>query len=81
MIHIFGDSHSQFSFKNLNLQYTDNSQYSITMFRIGWDNIIINYNKNNIKPNDIIIIGYGEVDCRCHIQRQINLGKKWRWYN
>ena len=74
MIHIFGDSHSQYSFNNLELQYIDNSWSSITMFRIGRDNIIIRFNKNNIKPNDIIIIGYGEVDCRCHIQKQIDLG-------
>ena len=75
MIHIFGDSHSHDSFNNLELPYIDNSHGGITMFRTGRDNIIIHFNKNNIKPNDIIIIGYGEVDCRCHIQKQINLGK------
>jgi len=46
------------------------------MFRIGRDNVIINYDKNTItSENDMIIISYGEVDCRCHIQRQINNGK------
>jgi hypothetical protein len=44
------------------------------MFRIGRDNIIINFNKDIIQKDDIIILSYGEVDCRCHIQRQINLG-------
>lgn len=46
------------------------------MFRIGRDNIIINFNKNTINKGDIVVLSYGEVDCRCHIQRQINLGKE-----
>jgi len=46
------------------------------MFRIGRDNIIINYNKDLIiSENDLLIFSYGEVDCRCHIQRQINTGR------
>lgn len=45
------------------------------MHRIGRDNIIINFNKNEHDINSIICFGYGEVDCRCHIQRQINLGR------
>jgi len=76
MIYIYGDSHAHFSFKNLNLKYKDLHCSSITMFRIGRDNVIINYDKNTItSENDMIIISYGEVDCRCHIQRQINNGK------
>lgn len=75
MIHIYGDSHAFFSFKNLKLDYRDYHCASITMFRIGRDNIIINFDRNNIQKNDIIILSYGEVDCRCHIQRQINIGK------
>lgn len=75
MIYIYGDSHAFFSFKNLQLYHRNLRCNSITMFRIGRDNIIINYNKNIIRKDDIIILSYGEVDCRCHIQRQINLGK------
>jgi hypothetical protein len=44
------------------------------MFRIGRDNIIINYNKDSIQKGDTIVLSYGEVDCRCHIQRQVNVG-------
>lgn len=44
------------------------------MFRIGRDNIIINFNKDEHNENSIIVMVYGEVDCRCHIQRQINMG-------
>ena len=45
------------------------------MFRIGRDNTIIHYNKNAIHENDTIVLSYGEVDCRCHIQRQIHNGR------
>jgi hypothetical protein len=46
------------------------------MFRIGRDNIIINFNKDEINyEKDLVVLSYGEVDCRCHIQRQINTGK------
>lgn len=74
MIYIFGDSHASYSFRNLKLEYRDLHMASITMFRIGRDNIIINFNKNIIQKDDIIVMAYGEVDCRCHIQRRINLG-------
>ena len=75
MIHIYGDSHAYFSFVNLKLDYKDHHCNSVTMFRIGRDNVIINFNKNDIIRNDIIVLSYGEIDCRCHIQRQINIGR------
>jgi hypothetical protein len=75
MIHIYGDSHSKLNFRNLKLPNINHSVNSITMFRIGRDNIIIGFDKNTIQKKDIIIICYGEIDCRCHIQKQINLGK------
>jgi len=75
MIHIYGDSHAEYSFKNLSLPHVNHREYSITMFRIGRDNTIINFNINELNPNDIIVLVYGEVDCRCHIKRQINLGR------
>jgi len=73
MIHIYGDSHARALFKDLKIPNTNYFKDSITMFRIGRDNIIINFN-NNITKDDVVCITYGEVDCRCHIQRQINLG-------
>ena len=76
MIHIFGDSHAHFSFRNLKLVYNDLFCSAITMFRIGRDNNIINFKKNTINKGDMIVLSYGEVDCRCHIKRQINLGKE-----
>jgi hypothetical protein len=76
MIYIYGDSHANFSFKNLQ-QYLPCNNYhenSITMYRIGRDNNIINY-RNEQTKDDIIIFVYGEVDCRCHVQRQIDMGR------
>lgn len=72
---IYGDSHAKFGFKNLNIQYHDKHQNSITMFRVGRDNIIPNFNSSEHDENSIICLAYGEVDCRCHVQRQINLGR------
>jgi hypothetical protein len=75
MIYIYGDSHAEFSFKGLTIPHRNCREYSITMFRVGRDNCIINYNQNEVTSEDIVCLVYGEVDCRCHIQRQINLGK------
>ena len=75
MIYIYGDSHGNFSFNNLPLPHRKRHSNSITMFRIGRDNKVINYNKNEVQLGDTIILVYGEVDCRCHIERQKQLGK------
>jgi len=75
MIHIYGDSHAEFSFTGLSLEHQNHKEYSITMFRIGRDNTVINFNIHELNTNDILVFVYGEVDCRCHIKRQINLGR------
>lgn len=75
MIYIYGDSHAHFSFNDLKLECKNYYQSSITMFRVGRDCEIINFNKEMICKNDIIVLSYGEVDCRCHIQRQIDIGR------
>jgi hypothetical protein len=75
MIYIYGDSHGMFSFKNLNIPYIDYHENSITMHRIGRDNKIIHFNNTQHDSNSIICLVYGEVDCRCHIQRQIDIGR------
>ena len=74
MIYIYGDSHACHCFRNLKLDHNNLHKNSVTMFRIGRDNMIINFNKNILQKGDIIILSYGEVDCRCNIQKQINLG-------
>lgn len=75
MIYIYGDSHAKKSFLNLKLSFIDCHQQSITMHRIGRDNIIINFNPEDHDKDSIICLSYGEVDCRCHVQRQIDLGR------
>ena len=75
MIYIYGDSHSNAGFSELALANKNYSKSSITMFRIGRDNIIINYNQDEVTSDDIVCLVYGEVDCRCHVQRQIDLGR------
>jgi len=77
MIYIYGDSHAHFSFKNLTLPHYNLWRASITMHRVGRDNKIINFINADFlqNNNNIIIFAYGEVDCRCHIQRQIDMGR------
>jgi hypothetical protein len=75
MLYIYGDSHGKFCFQNLPIPFYDRHNSSITMFRIGRDNAIVNFNNIEHDENSIICLVYGEVDCRCHIQRQINLGR------
>ena len=74
MIFVFGDSHA-----NMNLRgFECNNLYqnSITMHRIGRDGIIPNFNKSFNNSENTFIFFYGEVDCRCHIARQIALGRE-----
>jgi hypothetical protein len=75
MLYIYGDSHGCFNFKNLPIPHENHSQFSITMFRIGRDNMIINFDPVRHQAGSVICLAYGEVDCRCHIQRQVNLGR------
>ena len=76
MIYIYGDSHANSSFKNLTLNYVDYHCKSTTMFRVGRDNTIINFNKDKVMlKNDVMVFAYGEIDCRCHIKQQIDKGR------
>lgn len=75
MLYIYGDSHAKFSFKNTMIPHINYHHPSITMFRIGRDNMIVNYNSHEHDTNNTICCVYGEIDCRCHIQRQIDIGK------
>ena len=45
------------------------------MHRIGRDNTIIHFNPEYNSLDNIFVLCYGEIDCRCHIARQIALGK------
>ena len=83
MIYIYGDSHANYCFKNLHIPHFRYHENSITMFRIGRDNLIINFNKEDIlaiaataaTASSTIVFAYGEIDCRFHIHRQKELGR------
>jgi hypothetical protein len=74
MIFLYGDSHVS-SFKGLDLPHVNLQCSSITMFRIGRDNHIIHFDSSHHDSNSVLCFVYGEVDCRCHIQRQVNIGR------
>lgn len=74
-MYIYGDSHTDHSFRNLNINNSNYNESSVTMYRIGRDNKIINFNDSFHDENSIICLSYGEIDCRCHIQKQINIGR------
>ena len=75
MIFIYGDSHANSNFKNIALPCNNCHINSSTMHRIGRDSIILNCRPNEHDKNSILVFDFGEVDCRCHIKRQINLGR------
>ena len=73
-IFIYGDSHAYFNFKNT--PYKNFYEVGITMYRIGRDNTIINFDPSMHTKNSIIVLNYGEIDCRNHIKKQIENGKR-----
>ena len=75
MIYTFGDSHARKNFENTNLPITNCSENSITMHRIGRDKIFPYYSKVEHSSENIFIFSIGEVDCRCHIGKQMRLGR------
>lgn len=75
MIYIYGDSHAEFNFKNFALKHINLREYSVTMHRVGRDKQIIGFNNSHNGKDNIFIFCYGEVDCRCHIGKQIVLGR------
>ena len=75
MIYIYGDSHADFTFRNIKVPHRNYFCTSITMHRIGRDNTIVNFNREDHDEDSIICFLYGEVDCRCHIAQQIHRGR------
>ena len=75
MIYIYGDSHANKCLRGLTIPYIDCHQSSITMHRVGRDNKILKFNSELHDDNSILCFVYGEVDCRCHIRRQIDSGR------
>lgn len=85
LIQVYGDSHAHYCCQSLpayftkedDVRFVSSHEFSTTMHRVGRDKHIINCDPNVInKDRDIIIIIYGEIDCRCHIGRQIQKGRE-----
>lgn len=74
MLYIFGDSHANNNFYNIDIENVNLYQNSITMYRIGRDGVIINFDSSYNSENNTFILLYGEVDCRCHIGKRVELG-------
>jgi len=75
---IYGDSHAKFNFENLTVPGHDVFNFfqsNITMYRIGRDNIILNFDTSHLGNNNTFIFSYGEIDVRYHIHKQIVLGR------
>jgi hypothetical protein len=75
MLLIYGDSHAEASFRNLRLEHKNLYSYGVTMHRIGRDKVIPGHTSNIMRNANTFCFVYGEVDCRCHIGKQVLLGR------
>lgn len=72
---IIGDSHADFCTRKLDKKNVIvNSVPSITMHRIGRDKVLF-LNPILINKNNNYIFFFGEIDCRCHIYKQLKLNR------
>ena len=74
MIYIYGDSHASFCFSKLYTSKIIQSVAGVTMHRVGRDQKIPYFDISNHTMQTILCFMYGEVDCRCHIRVQVNIG-------
>jgi hypothetical protein len=76
-LYVFGDSHANFNLQGHNVINKYNIinlyQNSLTMHRIGRDNMLPGFNTQLNNKNNIFLFFYGEVDCRCHVYKQKQL--------
>jgi hypothetical protein len=74
-LNIYGDSHGFLSFRGLTMNHRNLSQFSRTMFRIGRDNQIVNFQPSHSSKDTIFCLVYGEVDVRGHVGKQVHYGR------
>lgn len=78
-IHTFGDSHSEFGWNKITnpmIQIICHHLGPKLMFSFGRDgtNLLdIKLKKYNVRENDHVCFSFGEIDCRCHIQKYISV--------
>lgn len=75
-LYIYGDSHAYLSFNNLTIPHLQLFQYAVTMNRIARDKAIVNFHPAHLSSENIYCLVYGEVDVRCHIGKQVRLGRR-----
>jgi|694.fasta_scaffold151071_3 hypothetical protein len=76
MIYIYGDSHASFCFSKMQMSKIIKSVAGVTMHRIGRDGKVPYFDSSNHTIQTILCFMYGEVDCRCHICTQIDVGRE-----
>ena len=64
MLYIYGDSHGDFSFRNLQYPHRNRITYSKTMHGVGTNRTLPMFEPGDLSPDSIFIFSYGEVDCR-----------------
>jgi len=74
-LNIYGDSHSFLLFRNLAIEHRNLFQFSKTMYSLGRDTYITNFNECHNNPNTIFCFTYGEVDVRANIGKQVHYGR------
>jgi hypothetical protein len=74
-LNLYGDSHALLLFKGLDAEHRNLFVFAKTMFRVGRDQQIINFNEDHNNPERIFCLTYGEVDVRGHIGKQVYYGR------
>lgn len=76
VIHTFGDSHCYSGFGNIPNVRTHHLGPKLC-FSIGRDGIDIK-NGYNVNDGDTVIFCFGEIDCRCHIQKYVSTHQDYK---
>jgi hypothetical protein len=75
MLYIYGDSHGDFSFRNLQYPHRKRIMYSKTMHGVGTNHVLPMFETSDLSPESIFIFSHGEVDCRSHVKIQTEKGR------
>lgn len=76
MLYVYGDSHARFNMAGYPHPHVLLHTNSITMHRVGRDREILQCDPSVVQQSDTCLFFYGEVDCRCHISRQLACGRE-----
>jgi hypothetical protein len=75
-VHTFGDSHSKwgisiFDDTTINIRLATSHLGARLMHSFGRDGLrLLNISESDkVKPNDVVVFSFGEIDCRCHIHK------------